>query len=843
MAAQVSGVTGLNNLSLTTNYHTAPVRADATASTGRTQSGMHAQAVTPQAGSPTLCSSVSTTLNGYGVKDTQRYYSPGALASVYGLSRSATAGAGVKVGVVEMENVSTAALANYQSCLGTSSSVSYVKIDGGPTAAASVANNVGIESALDIEDLIGLAPGASIIDYEGPDAATDQDMLDAYQAMVTADQVQVISTSWGACEAGLQAADPGQFAAENTIFAEAAAQGQSVVAAAGDTGSTDCYRGGGSLTSTVSVDDPAGQPYVTGVGGTWMNGSGSSLKQTAWNENEAWASGGGSGGGGVSKVWSNGGAAPFNYQTGFTGSGYSNQCGAASGQVCRQVPDVSALADPATGYLLALDSGHGINDWYIIGGTSGAAPTWAAMLAQADSTASCKADGPVGQVNPTLYAAARTTYSSSFYDVTSGSNDWQPSGYTGGNYPATSGYDLATGLGTPKYAGLLTELCGAKTGGSTSTFNPVTPTPILDTRSGTGGYSSPIGANGTDSVALTALPANANPTSVVLNVTAINPSAPGYIAVYGDGGTPGSATVDFTKGQIVPNTVVVPVTDGKVDFYNRFGTVNVDAVITGYYSTAPGGSTFTGVTPAHLLDTRSGIGQPSGGALGPNSTITVQTTGVAGSNVPGDGSVTAVALNVTAISGTANSYVGVYPGDSGPAAATSVSFAPGQIIANTEIVPVGPDGTVKFYNHAGSVNVTADITGYYSNAASGAAFNVVAPTHLLDTRNAAGAFKPLGSGGTIVLPVTRIAGIPANATAVVLNLTVVGPTGNSYIAAYPDPADRADSTGLDFAPGQTIANMVVMPVTDGKVDFYNHAGNVNLVVDVLGYYAPQANTN
>jgi len=833
-ATQVAGITGLNSLDQMVSDHSAPVKA-ATLGSSR----MHSAAVAPAETSPTICSGLTSNLNSAGDYDTKRYYSPSALASVYGLTKSNTAGAGVTVGVFELENVSAANIASYQSCLGTHSSVSYVKVDGGPTAAPVAANNIGVESALDIEDLIGLAPGASIIDYEGPDAssASNQNVLDVYQEMVTADKAKVLSTSWGECESDL---DSGTLAAESNIFAEAAAQGQSVVAASGDTGSTGCYRDGNPATeAALAVGDPASQPYVTGVGGTWMNGTGATLKQATWNYGIPWAQGGGSGSGGVSNVWSSTDAtAPFSYQNGFTGAGYSNACGATSGQ-CRQVPDVSALADPSSGYLIALDN----NEWYFMGGTSGAAPTWAAMLAQADASTGCVANGSIGQLNPLLYSASTTARSSSFYDVTTGTNDWTPSGYTGGDYKATAGYNMATGLGTPKYAGLLSHLCGTRPSVA-GTFNPVTPERIFDTRDGTGGYKAPIAANATDTLMVTGnnendgVPAmSTGVTAVVLSVTAIGPSTSGYVSVSGDDTGTGSATVDFAAKQILPNTVVVPVRNGKVDFYNHSGTVNVAAVVTGYYSTAANGYTFTGITPAHLLDTRNGTGLSAAGALGPNATDTIHVLGNA--NVPNSSTVTAVALNVTAISGTASSYIGIYPGTSGPSSAMSLSFAPGQIIANTEIVPVGTDGTIKFYNHTGSVNVTADVTGYYSTSATGMSFTAVTPAHLLDTRNGTGGIsKPLTGGATISVTAWGAAKVPANATAVVLNLTVVGPTGSSYLSVFPDGAGHAASTGLDFATGQTIANMVIVPVTDGKIDIYNHAGSVNVVADVLGYYAP-----
>ncbi|MFC1434122.1 protease pro-enzyme activation domain-containing protein [Streptacidiphilus sp. N1-3] len=829
-AAEVSGITGLNNLSVMKSHHTKPVLAGKATGTG-----VGSRALSAHASGPNLCAGVTNLLKENGLVDTRDYYSPGALASAYGLPHTTTAGAGSTVAVFELEDVLESAISDWKSCLGISSAWSTVAVDGGHTVTADpTSNDVGTEAALDIEDVMALAPGASVIDYEGPDAnlATEQNVLDVYQKMVDDNKAQVLSISWGVCDLD---ADPAQLAAENTIFAEAAAQGQTVVSSSGDAGSTDCSGDGSSNGANLSVDDPASQPYVTGVGGTWMNGSGSTLKQATWNYG---SSKGGAGGGGVSNVW-NSGNGPLLYQTGFTGSGYSNTCAAASGQVCRQVPDVSALADPSAGYVISIGDGY----WNIIGGTSAAAPTWAAMIALAATTADCKANGRVGQLNPIVYNAARSSYGTSFTDITTGNNDWTPSGYKGGKYASTSGYDMATGLGTPKYAGLVGQLCGTKASSAGGSFFPITPVRVFDTRAAyhVGSYTTPIPANTTYTATVTGNAAGDNVpstgvTAVALSVTAINPSTSSYVSVSGNGIGHGAATLTFVKGQIVPNAVVVPVKNGKVDFYNRFGTVDVAAVITGYYSsTGTGGSGFTPIPAAHMLDTRSGVGEPGGTAakLGAGSTVTIKATDTPG--IPAG--VTALALNVTAINGTIGSYLGVYPSNAGQAAATSVSFSAKQILANTVIVPVDSDGNITISNHAGIVDATADVTGYYS-AATGASFNALAPTHLVDTRGGTGGFKALGAGKTMAVPVTGIGGVPGNATAVVLNVTVVGPTATGFVSIYPHGPIPAATTGIDFSAKQTISNMVVVSVTAGQVDFYNRFGTTNVAADVLGYYAP-----
>ena len=107
------------------------------------------------------------------------------------------------------------------------------------------------------------------------------------------------------------------------------------------------------------------------------------------------------------------------------------------------------------------------------------------------------------------------------------------------------------------------------------------------------------------------------------------------------------------------------------------------------------------------------------------------------------------------------------------------------------------------------------------------------PTRLLDTRTNQ---TTLGSTGTVTLPVVGTAGVPTSATAVVLNVTAVNPSMGGYVTVFPDGASRPASSNLNFAPGQTIANLVTVPITDGKVTFYNFQGNVDLVADLFGYY-------
>ena len=163
-------------------------------------------------------------------------------------------------------------------------------VDGGQTGGAGAG-----EAALDIENLSALAPGATIDVYEAPN--TEAGSLDEFGRIVADDNASVVSTSAGLCESAMVADEPGVQQVENLLFEQAAAQGQTVVAASGDSGSSDCGTDGiRPVPPPLSVDDPASQPYVLAVGGT-------SVSAGPGAPESAWGNAGGGGGGGPSRTW------------------------------------------------------------------------------------------------------------------------------------------------------------------------------------------------------------------------------------------------------------------------------------------------------------------------------------------------------------------------------------------------------------------------------------------------------------------------------------------------------------------------------------------------------------
>jgi subtilase family serine protease len=356
---------------------------------------------------------------------------PGDIRKAYNLDEVSANGSGQTLGLFELDGYRSSDVAYYVNYYKLPSvPLQNVLIDGFSGRAGSGASEV----TLDIELQIALAPGASkIIVYEGPN--TNTGVVDTYNRIATDNLAKQISTSWGLSEGQSSRA---LINSENAIFMQMAVQGQSIYAAAGDSGAYDDG-------FTISVDDPASQPYMVGVGGTqlYVLSDESYDHESTWNVDNTVD--GGAGGGGISSIW----AIP-DYQQGIAGIVSTTK---------RNVPDVSLNSDQYTGYSVYYNG-----RWYIFGGTSCAAPLWAAFTARVNQVLSENGSPPLGFANPALYGIAKgAQYQTDFHDIADGSTNL--------HYVAGNGYDNATGWGSFHGANLLADL----TGGS-STLPPGPPT-------------------------------------------------------------------------------------------------------------------------------------------------------------------------------------------------------------------------------------------------------------------------------------------------------------------------------------------------------------------------------
>ena len=373
-------------------------------------------------------------------------------------------------------------------------------------------------------------------------------------------------------------------------------------------------------------------------------------------------------------------------------------------------------------------------------------------------------------------------------------------------------------------------------GGAGTLFHALSPTRVLDSRTTTGGWTGALATAAPQDLAVSGagltVPAGAD--AVVLNVTATESSTASFLSVYPTGSAaPTASNLNFVVGQTIPNLVVVKVgTGGKVSFAVGQGTVHVVADVVGYFADGTG-DRYNSLAPSRLLDSRTTTGN-WGGSLGEGATKTLKVQGAGGVS----NTATAVILNVTATGATSDSFLTAFPAGEAVPTASNLNFAVGQTIPNLVVVKVGTNGEVAFTNHAGSVDVLADVVGYFD--ATGDAFHSVVPSRVLDSRTTTGgwASTPLGADTPKPVTVTGFAGVRADATAVFANVTATEATADSFLTAYPNGTATPTASNLNYAAAQTIPNLVAVGLgSGGAVALVNHAGSTHVVVDVVGYFA------
>ena len=428
------------------------------------------------------------------------FFSPGDVRVVYDLNpllSAAINGAGQSIAIMGQSSVAVSDIENFQTAAGLAvkdPTMVIVPGSGSPTAFQGDQS----ESDLDLEWSGAMAPGAEIF-FVFTGGSTNFGVFDSMQYAIDEKIGTIISVSYGACEPTISASNR---TALEAIVSQGAAQGQSILAASGDTGSTACFV---SPTTTspplatqqaLAVSYPASSQYVTGVGGTeisqsnpaystagsgyWAAKSGTTdvvtsalqyMPEVVWNDSALSVQGGGglsAGGGGVSTLYT-------------TKPSWQKNVPGIPSDNARDVPDVSLFSSPAfvpylycssdtsawsQGQAASCNSGFRDNttgDLTLAGGTSFATPIFAGMMAILNQQKGYTTGQ--GLLNPMLYSLASnsTTYGTAFHDVTSGNNECPstlPTTYcTGGatsSYSAATGYDLATGLGSVDLGNLVT---------------------------------------------------------------------------------------------------------------------------------------------------------------------------------------------------------------------------------------------------------------------------------------------------------------------------------------------------------------------------------------------------
>ncbi len=371
-----------------------------------------------------------------------------------------------------------------------------------------------------------------------------------------------------------------------------------------------------------------------------------------------------------------------------------------------------------------------------------------------------------------------------------------------------------------------------ETSGSTE-YVPLSPRRVVDTRDGSGGRTGALQPNeplAFQVAGLYGVPADA--VAIAFNVTAAEATGPTFLTVWGTGAPrPSTSNLNPVPGLAVPNLVVArPGAGGSVSIYNLKSTVHVVVDLVGYFR--PGSSSgLLALDPRRVLDTRFDGARSK---VGPGGLVELLIAGTGA--IPA--SATAVALNVTVTEPDSGSYLLVYPSGETRPNASSINMERGQTVANMVIAKLGTNGMISIYNLAGNTHIVVDVLGCFVPAGSGH-FVALGPARVLDTRDGTGTLITRRVGQVpLSLSVSGTAGIPSTGVAaVLLNVTAVEPSADTFITVFPGGAALPNASNLNATAGQIVPNMVLARLgPDGDVQLFNFAGDVDLVVDVFGYF-------
>jgi len=567
-------------------------------------------------------------------------------AAYYGGSLTGT---GQSVGLLEFKGTDLADLTTYYTNVHQTNNVpvTLVSTDGTSTSCVSPGCD-DTEQELDITQALGMAPGlSSLVMYVG---STDASI---FNTMATAKTLNAqIGCSWA-----WKPADP---ATDDPYFKEFAAQGQNIFVATGDSGKWP--------TGSSPYYYPAEDAYVTAVGGTDLN---TSSAAGPWSSETAWVDGGG-------------GISPDNIAIPSWQATTASACSNCS-KTYRNAPDVSANAN-FTFYVCADQKACTANSY---GGTSFAAPMWAGYLALANQQSVANGTGLLGFINPTLYSIGESgNYTTDFHDVTSGSD----------GYSATSGYDLATGWGSPNGVNLINALSGPVTPGFSLSSSPTSVTVLQGNAGSSTITSSVVGGFG----GAIALSASGQPTGVTIGFSPTSITGAGTSSMTITVGSTVAAgtypiTVTGTASGASTQTTTVSLTVTAPSFslsasptsvsvqQGKQGSSTITSAVTGGFSGVIGlqaSGQPTGVTVSFNPTSITGAGTSSMTIIVPSGTATgtypITVTGTSGSLVK----TTTVNLTVTAVAATftlSASPTSISAGRNGSASSTITATVSGTL--------------------------------------------------------------------------------------------------------------------------------------------------------------------
>ena len=387
-------------------------------------------------------------------------------------------------------------------------------------------------------------------------------------------------------------------------------------------------------------------------------------------------------------------------------------------------------------------------------------------------------------------------------------------------------------------------------------FTPYGPTRLLDTRKGLGGTAGQLGDDGSIKLKVAgvgSIPADV--TAVDLNLTAVDATGNGYIQA-NTGTKNGTSNLNYRATAVYSNSVVAQVgSDGTVTLENSGASSSVQldliADVTGYFAPSAA-DRFHFLTPARLMDTRSGAGGTKGELAGGKTDV----LGVAGlGGLPATG-VTAIAANVTETNTTGAGFLVAYADGAALPGSSDLNWQTATTKAASVLIPVGTDGEIDIHNGGtagSSTDVLIDVTGYFSASATGEVYIPVAPKRVLDTRTSA----PIKAAQSDTVNLANVEGMPFPTDdsewpvvgGYVFNTTATDTAAAGWLLVSNGQSGTGTSTVNWTGAGQTVANLAIAQgeaVTNGAGDFYDvstYNGSVSqpvdALLDVLGYFINQ----
>jgi hypothetical protein len=407
-------------------------------------------------------------------------------------------------------------------------------------------------------------------------------------------------------------------------------------------------------------------------------------------------------------------------------------------------------------------------------------------------------------------------------------------------------------------------------GDTGGTFHPLTPTRVLDTRARLGIRNGPVRTGGgwspSDSQVVRhdavvnhelkvtgrfGVPAT-GVSAVLLNVTAVDAPGAGFVAVRPrrpsccddlaihddraaiDPAIPATSNINVGPSEAVANLVLARVgAGGTINLFNSFGPTHIVADVAGWFDTGsadPLALGYVGAAPTRVLDTRNGTGGPAK-RFEIGETRTVAVAGVAG--VPDHAS--AIVVNVTATQAQAAGYVRAFPSGIATPEASILNFNERVDRANLAVVPVGADGRIAVRVDDAATHLVVDVIGAF--APGGDRITAIEPVRVADSRSGLGLpSRKLAKGEVVAVQLRGVGPIPADATAVVLNVTVTQSEGAGYVTVFAGGSGAPATSSVNFAGGIDVPNLVITPLgADGSIAVLNRGAPAHVLVDVMGF--------